>query len=148
MGFLELPKQLTEEEKILQQKYQKLKRKKKALQALKTPKPEQPPVQPLKRVSESGPKQDAKELAKKLLRTGAIAAIKAPEKREAFRRSKAVERKRAGDHKPGGYQPFSSTQSSDGGESDNLTPEPISPLKAQYSSKYSLYENFVSPKDA
>jgi hypothetical protein len=49
-------------------------------------------------------------VAKKLLKSGKIHAIKGPDSRErqesGFKRSKALERKRCGSDKPGGYQPF------------------------------------------
>ncbi len=77
---------------------------------MKAPKPEPQPIQPIiKRCSESG--TDAKEVAKKLLKSGKIHAIKGPDSKErqdsGFKRSKALERKRCvGADKPGGYQPF------------------------------------------
>lgn len=87
------------------------------MQALKAPKVEPPPIQiQLKRSGDSG--KDAKEVAKKLLKSGKIHAIKAPDNRErqdsGFKRSKALERKRGiGQDKPGGYQPFSMMHSGD-----------------------------------
>ena len=87
------------------------------MQALKAPKPEPQPIQPtLKRSSESG--TDAKEVAKKLLKSGKIHAIKGPDTKDrqesGFKRSKALERKRCvGADKPGGYQPFHLSHSID-----------------------------------
>ncbi|CAN7949596.1 unnamed protein product, partial [Ixodes pacificus] len=108
MVYLHFPSQYTEEEEMLQKKYQKLKRKKKAMQQIRTPKQEPPQVQAtLRKVSESKP--DAKEVAKKLLKSGAISAIKVETKeRHSFKRSKASERKRSLNDRPGGigYQPY------------------------------------------
>lgn len=75
MVYLHFPSNLTEEELMLQAKYQKLKKKKKALQALKAPKQEpEKPVLP-KRPTEA---RDAREIARKLIKSGAIQAIKTP----------------------------------------------------------------------
>lgn len=75
MVYLHFPVNLTEEELMLQAKYQKLKKKKKALQALKAPKQEpEKPVLP-KRPTEA---RDAREIARKLIKSGAIQAIKSP----------------------------------------------------------------------
>lgn len=76
MVNLHFPSQLTEEEETLKKKYEKLRRKKKALQNLNAPK--QDPVQPkaIAKPGPSEPKKDAKEVAKILLKTGAISAIK------------------------------------------------------------------------
>lgn len=124
---------------MLQKKYQKLKRKKKAVQQIKTPKQEPPQVQTtLKKVSETKP--DAKEVAKKLLKSGAISAIKVENKeRQGFKRSKAAERKRSLNERPGGigYQPYTSTHPTDE-ESDQTTPSGARPAVK------SLYESFVS----
>lgn len=75
MVYLHFPSNLTEEELMLQAKYQKLKKKKKALQALKAPKQEpEKPILP-KRPTEA---RDAREIARKLIKSGAIQAIKSP----------------------------------------------------------------------
>lgn len=85
------------------------------LQQLKAPKQEQQTVQPIKPKTESG--TDAKEVAKKLLKSGKIQAIKPPEnkdRQDGFKRSKAHERKRCtGTDKPGGYLPFQNSHSND-----------------------------------
>lgn len=93
---------------------------KKVLQQHKTPKPEPAVVAPIKAKAESG--TDAKEVAKKLLKSGKIHAIKAPENRQkerqdsGFKRSKAHERKRCtGTDKPGGYLPFHNQHSMEEG---------------------------------
>lgn len=93
-------------------------------------------------------------MAKKLLRTGAISAIKAPEKKDpqGFKRSKALERKRIGADKPGGYQPFMSTHSVDGseGSDNNSASESHSPTisRTPYQQPKFLYESSLSSKDA
>ncbi|XP_054156453.1 negative elongation factor E-like [Oppia nitens] len=143
MVFIQLPTQLTDEEQMLQRKYQKLKRKKKALQALRAPKPEAQPIQqPIKRTSESG--TDAKEVAKKLLKLGKIHAIKQPlaKDRQAsgFKRSVSLERKRGvGSDRPGGYQPFNQSQSIDDDNAplENIVSNRVKPL----------YETFISSRD-
>lgn len=115
---------------MLQAKYQKLKKKvysninhgkklalrslyfqKKAVLALKAPKPEPEKTPALKRPAEA---RDAREVAKKLLKSGAISAIPKPaEKTEKtiFKRSAGLERKlSSSDRAPSGYQPFSASQ--------------------------------------
>lgn len=75
MVYLHFPNHLTEEELMLQAKYQKLKKKRKALQALKAPKQEpEKPILP-KRPTEA---RDAREIARKLIKSGVIQAIKSP----------------------------------------------------------------------
>lgn len=115
MVYLHFPSNLTEEELMLQAKYQKLKKKKKALQALKAPKPEpEKPILP-KRPTEA---RDAREIARKLLKSGAIQAIKSPPtqpQNTTFKKPRAGrERKLSGSAGvPGGvasYQPFSASQ--------------------------------------
>ena len=96
---LHFPTKLTEEEEALQQKFAKLRRKKKQLQEVNKPKQE-PEQNKLKRPAEA---KDAKEVAKKLLKTGAIKAIqkslhKEKSKEEkinaaGFKRSMGFERK-------------------------------------------------------
>lgn len=111
---------------------------------MKAPKPEPPPIKTtLKKTYESG--KDAKEVAKNLLKSGKIHAIKAPDSRErqdsGFKRSISLERKRGiGVDKPGGYQPFPMMHSIDdepNGQNDGPTTPKIKPL----------YESFVSSRD-
>ncbi len=84
---------------------------KKALQALKAPKSEPEKTPTLKRPAEA---RDAREVAKKLLKSGAIQAIPKPcEKTETagFKRSRGLERKlSSSDRAPSGFQPFSAAQ--------------------------------------
>ena len=84
---------------------------KKALQALKAPKSEPEKTPALKRPAEA---RDAREVAKKLLKSGAIQAIPKPsEKTETagFKRSRGLERKlSSSDRAPSGFQPFSAAQ--------------------------------------
>lgn len=112
MGYIHFPTQFTEEEIMLQAKYQKLKKKKKALQALKTPKPEQElKTLTLKRPADA---RDAREVARKLIKSGAIPAIQKQQTKQdqtSFKRPKGQERKRVQpDSGVASYQPFSSTQ--------------------------------------
>ncbi|XP_068230003.1 negative elongation factor E isoform X2 [Palaemon carinicauda] len=136
MVYLHFPSNLTEEEQMLQAKYQKLRRKKKALQALKAPKQEPEPLVPLKRPMEA---KDAKEMAKKLIKSG---AIKVPERSQAatekttFKRSMGLERKlSAAEKAPSGYQPFSTTHPE----------EEIHESRVKV--KQNLYDSFVTARD-
>ncbi|XP_026487621.1 negative elongation factor E [Vanessa tameamea] len=140
MVYLHFPSNLTEEELMLQAKYQKLKKKKKALQALKAPKQEpEKPVLP-KRPTEA---RDAREIARKLIKSGAIQAIKSPPtqpQNATFKRPRAGrERKLSGSTGTTGgvasYQPFSASQ------------EPPPPdEKAAPRVKY-LYDSFVTARE-
>jgi len=110
---------------------------------MKAPKPEPQPIQQtVKRTSESG--TDAKEVAKKLLKSGKIHAIRGPDSKDrqhsGFKRSKALERKRCGGaDKPGGYQPFHMSHSTD---EDNVALEDMPSTRVK-----PLYESFVSSRD-
>nr|CAG4646630.1 EOG090X0F8Z [Macrothrix elegans] len=143
MVYLHFPSNLTEEELMLQAKYQKLKKKKKALQALKAPKVEPEKTPALKRPAEA---RDAREVAKKLLKSGAISAIPKPsEKTETtgFKRSRGLERKlSSSDRAPSGFQPFSASQGSMVSNDDHPVQEPR-PKKVP-----NLYENFVPSRDS
>lgn len=136
MVYLHFPTSLSEEELMLQAKYAKLRKKKKALQALKSPRPEQEraPVTP-KRPTEA---RDAKEVVKKLLKSGAIPAItKTPKRPEqaVFKRPAGLERKLSGTERTvSGYQPFSATHP------EEAEPEPRTKEK-------DLYESLVSARD-
>ncbi|OWR41055.1 negative elongation factor E [Danaus plexippus] len=140
MVYLHFPSNLTEEELMLQAKYQKLKKKKKALQALKAPKQEpEKPILP-KRPTEA---RDAREIARKLIKSGAIQAIKSPPpqpQNATFKRPRAGrERKLSGSTGAAGgiasYQPFSASQ------------EPPPPEeKASARVKY-LYDSFVTARE-
>nr|CAG4642104.1 EOG090X0F8Z [Eurycercus lamellatus] len=144
MVYLHFPSNLTEEELMLQAKYQKLKKKKKALQALKAPKPEPEKTPALKRPAEA---RDAREVAKKLLKSGAISAIPKPcEKTETagFKRSRGLERKlSSSDRAPSGFQPFSASQGSMVPNDDHTIQEARSKSKVP-----NLYENFVASQDS
>ncbi|KAF4532125.1 hypothetical protein B566_EDAN004131 [Ephemera danica] len=136
MVYLHFPTNLTEEELMLQAKYQKLRKKKKALQALKAPRPEPERIAPQKRPVEA---RDAREMAKKLIKSGAISAIqKSPRKAEqsCFKRPiRAMERKLSGTERAvSGYQPFSATHPED------------SEAESRPRVK-NLYESFVSARD-
>lgn len=110
MVYLHFPYRLTEEEFMLQAKYNKLKRKKKALQDLKAPKQEAERIpQAPKRPTEA---RDAREVAKKLIKSGVITAPKTPKRPEqSFKRPRGLERKLNSTEKTiSSYQPFSATQ--------------------------------------
>lgn len=153
MVNLHFPSQLTEEEEMLKKKYEKLRRKKKALQNLNAPKQEPPPPKPLVRPGPMEPKKDAKEVARILLKTGAISAIKVENKeRQGFKRPKALERKRnACERMTGsvaGYQPFTASHTN---EEDPLpSPAPSEPLTSPSSGVRppvkKLYESFISSR--
>ncbi|GJQ71150.1 putative negative elongation factor [Trypoxylus dichotomus] len=120
---------------MLKNKYQKLKKKKKALQALKSPKPE--PEKPVisKRPAEA---RDAREVAKKLIKSGAITAIPKQQKQpeQGFKRPRGLERKLISD-KVSGYQPFSAVQSEDGPDNPENKPPRIK----------NLYDTFATARD-
>ncbi|CAH0700562.1 unnamed protein product [Spodoptera exigua] len=140
MVYLHFPSNLTEEELMLQAKYQKLKKKKKALQALKAPKQEpEKPILP-KRPTEA---RDAREIARKLIKSGAIQAIKSPPpqpQNATFKRPRAGrERKLSGSASAAGgvasYQPFSASQ------------EPPPPEEKQTPRVKYLYDSFVTARE-
>lgn len=151
MVYIHFPSNLTEEEQMLQNKYQKLKKKKKALQLLKAPKPEPEKQPPLKRPTEA---KDAKEVAKKLLKSGAISAIRVESKeKQGFKRSKNLERKLGTSDKAqvSGYQPFQSTHPSDDEEKESSSPaaaaSPSTSVSARPQLKKNLYESFVNARE-
>ncbi|KAL4708101.1 hypothetical protein ACJJTC_009880 [Scirpophaga incertulas] len=140
MVYLHFPSNLTEEELMLQAKYQKLKKKKKALQALKAPKQEpEKPILP-KRPTEA---RDAREIARKLIKSGAIQAIKSPPpqpQNATFKRPRAGrERKLSGSAGAAGgvasYQPFSASQ-------EPPPPEEKPAPRVKY-----LYDSFVTARE-
>ncbi|CAH2066860.1 unnamed protein product, partial [Iphiclides podalirius] len=125
---------------MLQAKYQKLKKKKKALQALKAPKQEpEKPILP-KRPTEA---RDAREIARKLIKSGAIQAIKSPPRQPqnaTFKRPRAGrERKLSGSAGTTGgiasYQPFSASQ-------EPPPPEEKPSPRVKY-----LYDSFVTARE-
>ncbi|KAL2739701.1 negative elongation factor E [Vespula maculifrons] len=136
MVYLHFPSNLTEEELMLQAKYNKLKRKKKALQDLKAPKQEAERVpQVPKRPTEA---RDAREVAKKLIKSGVITAPKTPKRPEqSFKRPRGLERKLNSTEKTiSSYQPFSAAQLE---EEEN---EAVRPRVKD------LYDSFVSAQDS
>lgn len=120
---------------MLHEKYNKLKRKKKALQDLKAPKPEPERMpQAPKRPTEA---RDAREVAKKLIKSGVITAPKMSKRSEqSFKRPRGLERKLNSTEKTVcSYQPFSAMQTED----EELEVEKRPRVKG-------LYDNFVSAK--
>ncbi|KAA0190789.1 hypothetical protein HAZT_HAZT007064 [Hyalella azteca] len=107
----------------------------KALQQLRTPKPDAEQSPTNKRPMEA---KDAKEMAKKLIKSG---AIRVPEKlpsnneRTTFKRSMGLERKlSAADKAPSGYQPFSTSHPEEEVHESRL--------KVKH-----LYDSFVSDRE-
>ncbi|KAG5874774.1 hypothetical protein JTB14_016264 [Gonioctena quinquepunctata] len=136
MVYIHFPANYTEEELMLQAKYQKLKKKKKALQALKAPKPEpEKPIIP-KRPAEA---RDAREVAKKLIKSGVISAISKQQKQpeQGFKRPRGLERKLISDKIVSGYQPFSAVQMDDGPDNPENKPPRIK----------NLYDSFANARD-
>lgn len=133
---VESSKNIYTELELLQQK--------KAIQAHKAPKQEtDKPIIP-KRPSDA---RDAREVARKLLKSGAIQAIQRPQTKQdqtSFKRPKGQERKRViPDQSVAQYQPFSSTQS------DIQTTEINSPeVKDTSTSRVrNLYQQFATERD-
>lgn len=93
---------------------------KKALQALKAPKQETEKQLIPKRAVDA---RDAREVARKLFKSGAIPAIQKPQMKQdqmSFKRPKGQERKRViPESNVASYQPFSATQGSDSFQSAN-----------------------------
>lgn len=85
--------------------------------------------------------RDAREVARKLIKSGAIPAIKKPvlkQDQTSFKRPKGQERKRAtADHKVTTYQPFSSTQN------DVAQESVISEIIKEEPRVQNLYQHFV-----
>lgn len=148
MVYINFPTNLTEEEHMLQAKYQKLKKKvsfeqklqyfdrkskivsffalfimkKKALQAHKAPKQETEKQLIPKRAVDA---RDAREVARKLFKSGAIPAIQKPQMKQdqmSFKRPKGQERKRiVPESNVASYQPFSATQNADNFQSNAIS---------------------------
>lgn len=97
---------------------------KKALQALKAPKQETEKQLMPKRAVDA---RDAREVARKLFKSGAIPAIQKPQMKQdqmSFKRPKGQERKRIiPESNVASYQPFSATQMSDGFQGANVSLE-------------------------
>lgn len=151
MVYLHFPNQLTEEEEMLKKKYEKLRRKKKALQNLNAPKQEPPPPKRPLDVRPLEAKPDAKEVAKKLLKSGAISAIKVENKeRQGFKRPKALERKRNACERPTpsvtGYQPFTASHTVDEDPPTVSAADTTTPANTEKPPVKKLYESFVSSR--
>lgn len=161
---LHFPSSLTEEEQMLQRKYAQLRKKKKQLAAIKSNTEEErkeranSELEMMKKKNKPIPEaKDAKEVAKKLIRSGAIAAIKKAVEKEAkakaekstgFKRSQGLERKLTGLDARAGYQPFSATHGPGGGfdtGGEDMNPDPPEPPPAK--KVKNLYESFVSARD-
>uniref|UniRef100_A0A1A9WIA1 Negative elongation factor E n=1 Tax=Glossina brevipalpis TaxID=37001 RepID=A0A1A9WIA1_9MUSC len=141
MVYIHFPSNLTEEEHMLQAKYQKLKKKKKALQLMKAPKQE-PEKPTLKRPTDA---RDAREVARKLIKSGAIPAIQKQQTKQdqtSFKRPKGQERKRpVPESTVAAYQPFSSTQN------DVAQETIISEIIKEEPRVQNLYQHFATERD-
>ncbi|KAK3913634.1 Negative elongation factor E [Frankliniella fusca] len=141
MVYLHFPTNLTEEELMLQTKYQKLKKKKKALQAWKAPKPEPERTTPTQKRPTEG--RDAREVARKLLKSGAIPAIPKIQKRPeqaGFKRPRGLERKlSAAERTVSAYQPFQPAHA------DEVPAAPADPPEKPRVKN--LYDSFVTARE-
>ncbi|XP_055627227.1 negative elongation factor E [Toxorhynchites rutilus septentrionalis] len=153
MVYIHFPSNLTEEELMLQAKYAKLKKKKKALQALKAPKQEPEKNLIPKRPADA---RDAREVARKLLKSGAIQAIQKPQIKQegCFKRPKGQEKKRSQqESSPGAqYQSFSSVETPTPTPapipiSTNPVPSPEPPTDKEQSRVPNLYQQFANERD-
>jgi len=150
---LHFPNKLTEEEQALTSKYAKLRRKKKQLADVTKPKTE-PEKNISKKPSES---KDAKEVAKKLIKTGAISSIQRSINKEkikdekhnsGFKRSQGFERKQNQDRAMSSYQPFSATHGPGGGfDTGGEDFEPEITDEQKKTKQKNLYETFVKERD-
>lgn len=137
MVYLNIPLELTEEEELLKKKYEQLRC---LRNRLNLPKQEPPPPVPIKRTVE-----DAKEVAKKLLKSGAISAIKIESKdTQGFKRKHNSNKKR--NESLNDKQTFSNSDTSNVATTISL---PVSKsisnvFSKQSSSVKSLYDNFGS----
>lgn len=145
MVYLNIPPELTDEEELLKEKYEQLRHLQNRLNA---PKLEVSPQTSLKRTV-----KDAKEVAKKLLKSGAITAIKTGSKdTQGFKRPIGAERKHSSSKRrnisASDNQSFSTSYTSNHAISttssnsefksiSNISNKPCSPTK-------NLYESFVN----
>ncbi|EDW76861.1 negative elongation factor E [Drosophila tropicalis] len=141
MVYIHFPTNLTEEEQMLQAKYQKLKKKKKALQAHKAPKQEPESALTLKRPTDA---RDAREVARKLIKSGAIPAIQKQQTKQdqtSFKRPKGQERAKrsTSETSVAAYQPFSSTQ--------NDVAQEINEIIKEEPRRQNLYQHFATERD-
>uniref|UniRef100_A0A182PL93 Negative elongation factor E n=1 Tax=Anopheles epiroticus TaxID=199890 RepID=A0A182PL93_9DIPT len=161
MVYIHFPSNLTEEELMLQAKYAKLRKKKKALQALKAPKQEPEKNLLPKRPADA---RDAREVARKLLKSGAIQAIQKPQPKQegSFKRPKGQERKRTQPElSPAGqYQSFGASAefessssatptigSAVANASTTPTESPNSPAEKETSRVQNLYQQFANERE-
>lgn len=165
MVYIHFPSNLTEEELMLQTKYAKLKKKKKALQALKAPKQEPEKNLIPKRPADA---RDAREVARKLLKSGAIQAIQKPQLKQesSFKRPKGQERKRSQqESSPGAqYQSFSSVETPPANPAASPDPPvvaapvastpaiptgapPVTPVPEKEPRVPNLYQQFANERD-
>ncbi|XP_052871782.1 negative elongation factor E isoform X2 [Anopheles cruzii] len=142
MVYIHFPSNQTEEELMLQAKYAKLRKKKKALQALKAPKQEPEKHLLPKRPADA---RDAREVARKLLKSGAIQAIQKPQPKQdsSFKRPKGLEKKRTQSElgtSTSQYQSFGSST-----EYDNTSA--VSATAAKTNRAQNLYQQFANERE-
>lgn len=111
MVYIHIPDILTEEENMLMAKYAKLKKKKKQVQALKIkPEVEKPSIL-LKRPKDA---RDAKEVARKLIKSGNINIPKTETQSEVkFKRPNISQERKKAQNEATTYHPFASTSEED-----------------------------------
>ncbi|XP_072176336.1 negative elongation factor E-like [Diadema setosum] len=137
---------LTEEEEMLQKKFAKLRKKKKAIQQLRQSKsnpqtPTTPQPTATKRAAETS-KEDARELAKKILAAQQAKQTKQENKEKGFKRSRNLEKRLRDPDKSSGapaYQPFNASGSSPRGSDDHSSSSGGDMKKHK-----GLYDRFVS----
>ncbi|XP_065077252.1 negative elongation factor E isoform X2 [Ochlerotatus camptorhynchus] len=147
MVYIHFPSNLTEEELMLQTKYAKLKKKKKALQALKAPKQEPEKNLIPKRPADA---RDAREVARKLIKSGAIQAIQKPQLKQesSFKRPKGQERKRSHQESSPGTQSYQSFSSVETSPANPVVPtSPDTPTEKDPARVQNLYQQFANERD-
>lgn len=102
------------------------------MQALKAPKPEPEKIIVPKRPAEA---RDAREVAKKLIKSGVITAIPKQQKQpeQGFKRPRGLERKLTSEKTVSGYQPFSAVQMEEGPNNPENKPPRIKNLYGSHS---------------
>ncbi|XP_064616296.1 LOW QUALITY PROTEIN: negative elongation factor E-like [Liolophura sinensis] len=141
MVYVNFPVKLTEEEETLQKKYAKLRKKRKSLQAHKTGKQDhqQGNTPPVKRLASEASTEEAKEAAKKLLKSGIIKLKDDSKDKHSFKRSKNFEKKMKDTEKTPtavGFQPFAAFHQEEDERRDESRPR----VKK-------LYDSFVGSRE-
>lgn len=158
MVYLIFPSKLTQEEEMLQLKYAKLRKKKKQLATHQNPakntEAEKSAITSSQIRKGEIEAKDSKEVAKKLIKTGALVNIQKTvaeraraEKSTGFKRSQGLERKLTGmtDNARAGYQPFTGSSGGFDTGGEDMNPEPVEPPPAK--KHKNLYDSFVTARD-